>query len=95
MENPVIWGCTHRIILLAVGGRRILWDVAPWIGLSDVLRVVLDVLWVVLEVVLLKAVIRLRFLSLVLRYSDGDQIGLYDPPPPQGSECKDYRNEDH
>ena len=92
MEGPDIWGCTHRIVVLTVGGRRILWDVAPWIGLSDVLRVVLDVLWVVLEVVLLNAVIRLRFLSLVLRYSDGDQIGLCDPPPPQGSECKDYRH---
>ena len=92
MEGPVIWGCTHRIIVLTVGGRRILWDLAPWIRLSDVLRVVLDVLWVVLEVVLLNAVIRLRFLSLVLRYSDGDQIGLCDPPPSQRSQCKDYRN---
>ena len=88
MENPAIWGCTHRIIVFVVGGRWILWDAAPWIRLPDVL-------WVVLEVVLLKAVIRLRFLSLVLRYSDGDKIGLCDPPPPQGSECKDYRNEDH
>jgi hypothetical protein len=60
-------------VALVVGGRRILWDVVPWVvlsiillaGLSVVLWVVLAIgLWVVLAIVLLRAVTRLRFLSL-------------------------------